>query len=404
MKYYTKENSFEGLLYLLILTIPFFKGIPNIILIILALFFIVDLIRGRKISHLFLDEVFFFSVVGFLVIKALLNNTYLIDQKIYNGYLLAISGLIIFKKANNLPRLKQMVLLSVNLTAIASLVLISEYYFKKGFLPFEVTTDVNRALILERPYQGFYALIGVLICFELSKKAKKYKIALLLNAAFLIGFIVLISARLSLLSLFFIASVFFVFYYQSRFIVKATVLSALIGALLLIVLLNKNTANRFFIKKTYSESIEVASDYEPRLIIWDCAFEMSRQPDFNKLIGSVSYQTIQNHFLNCYDSKIEKPGKKEYYLAEKFNAHNQFIDFYLIGGFLGLSLFVIYFLKNFLLVKSNFTKTSFLLALLFFLIVENVLYRQFGCYLFGLLIVLIKAKEENNIKKIRQSL
>ncbi|CAA9199717.1 hypothetical protein FLA105534_02743 [Flavobacterium bizetiae] len=157
----------------------------------------------------------------------------------------------------------------------------------------------------------------------------------------------------------------------------------------MIVLTNKNISERFFVKSNLEESLKVASDYEPRIVIWNCAYSMTKKSDYNSLIGFKGYKEISNNFLECYANTIENISKKEYFLTEKFNSHNQFIDLYLIGGLIGLGLFVAFFIKLFIEVRKNFFQTAIIVSFLLFFCVENIFYRQFGCYLVGIFILIL---------------
>jgi len=211
-------------------------------------------------------------------------------------------------------------------------------------------------------------------------------------------FIVLISARISIITLFLLAVVYLIFYSKISWVKKGVSLVSFVLFFGLLVLTNKNISERFFVKSNLEESLKVASDYEPRIVIWNCAYLMTQKSDFNSIIGFDGYKTISNNFLDCYSSTIENPSKKEYFLTEKFNSHNQFIDFYLIGGFIGLLLFLTFFIKLLIEVRSNFFQMAIVISFLLFFCVENIFYRQFGCYLVGIFILILlqrKINEEN---------
>lgn len=72
----------------------------------------------------------------------------------------------------------------------------------------------------------------------------------------------------------------------------------------------------------------------------------------------------------------------------KLNTHNQFIGTYLNSGIIGLLLLVGYLVFQFVSSRKNFTKTAMIVSLVLFLLVENVLYRQIGVYLFAIIIVI----------------
>jgi len=61
----------------------------------------------------------------------------------------------------------------------------------------------------------------------------------------------------------------------------------------------------------------------------------------------------------------------------------------LIGGLIGLGLFVAFFIKLFIEVRKNFFQTAIVVSFLLFFSVENIFYRQFGCYLVGIFILIL---------------
>ena len=126
--------------------------------------------------------------------------------------------------------------------------------------------------------------------------------------------------------------------------------------MIFIILLYINDVKRFFIKNNIEESLRVASDYEPRIVIWKCASGMTNQHNFNPLFGFEGYKTIEENFLDCYAETIENQSKKEYFLEEQFNSHNQFIDLFLIGGVIAFGLFCAFFINCLLKSESNFFK------------------------------------------------
>lgn len=86
----------------------------------------------------------------------------------------------------------------------------------------------------------------------------------------------------------------------------------------------------------------------------------------------------------------------------RYNTHNQFLDFYLGAGIIALALFLIFILISFFTLRKNFFPTAMLAILVMYCLVENVFHRQIGAYYIGfILIVLITSvgtAENNNIK------
>ncbi len=397
MKSFVKKNLYNYTIYLMILVLFFSKALPNIVLAILTILFFVNF--DYKVFKLnFSAKSILLVLTFYLIIKSGLNGNLSFDFRVYKGLLLMLWISVLLYKIEDLKTLKLVILTGINACILVSLFLIGIYYFQTGILPFSNTAEVNNLLLLERPYIGFIAVLGFLLSLEKAFKIKEWRKLYICNSVILLSFILLISARISIITIFAIAGIYFVFYLKEKWHKKILYALVLIILFAGIIISNKNISERFFIKSNLKESLQQASDYEPRIVIWNCAYKMTKQNDFSPITGFDGYQTIKNYLLDCYSTSIENPSKKEYFLSEKFNSHNQFIDFYLVGGLIAFLLFVAFFVTLFLEVRLDFFKITIVVSFLLFFIVENIFYRQFGCYLFGIFVLILlqrKTNEEN---------
>ena len=393
MKKLIKDNLFDYLLCVLVLILPFSKAIPNITLVLLSLLYIKDFsYHSFKAIKLF-PNIIIFCFFAYLLLKAVILGTFLDDFKIYKGYLLTLWLLIVLQKIKDLNLLKFFVLISINLMVFVSFGLIGNYYLHHHALPFSNTSEVNTLLVLERPYAGFMAVMGVFLSFEFLETMPKQKIFFIINSIIMIFFVLIISARLSIISIFIVVIIYLLFFYKINVYKKIGTVFLLIVFLGSALFFNKNIANRFFIKDNMAKSLATASDYEPRIVIWSCAKEMVKKDDFNFFLGFNTYKKISNNYSECYGSSIKNVSKRDYFSVMQFNSHNQFIDIFLIGGLLGLLLLLFWFFSTFYFVKNNFFKISILVSTAFFFTVENVLYRQFGCYIFCIFAAMLITKK-----------
>jgi O-antigen ligase len=386
MRNLTKQNIFEYLTYILVLLLFFSKALPNIILILLSLLFLKDLkLNVFKIT--FSAASILLGLLVYLFLKSLFWGNIGYDLKVYKGIFLLFWLSLLLRKIKDIRLFKLVILLGINACILSSLFLIGLFFYKNNTLPFANTAEVNNLLLLERPYIGFVAVLGFLLSLEKATIFSKQRWLYLINAILLILFIILISARISIISIFCIAVVYFLFYYKAKWYKKFLFTAALVFLFGIVIATNKNISERFFIKSNIEESLKEASVYEPRIVIWSCANNMTRKNDFCLITGFKGYEIISTNFSDCYAATIQNQSKKEYFLSENFNSHNQFIDFYLMGGVLGLVLFTSFFIKLFYEVRSNFFSVAIVLSFLLFFFVENIFYRQFGCYLFGIFIL-----------------
>ena len=384
MQWNLKKNAFDYCSYLLVLTLPFSTAIPNLILVVVSLLFLKALIVDKSVKINWRPIALLLVLFAYLFAKALIFNTYAADYKIYNGYLLLVWLLLVFQNIKNTQRFKLVIMLMATLTTLCSFVLIINYYRQTHLLPFGNDSETNTLLFLQRPYAGITAVVGFFISISFIKVFEKYKWWFAANAVLMALFIIIVSARLSLLTIFFMGIVFVLFYYNISLYKKIGFIVVLFGFAASLLFFNDNISKRFFVAENFRKSVDDASDLEPRVVIWSCAKDISSQPDYNHFFGLESYTDIASKYRSCYASKIDKPSKREYFLFERFNSHNQFIDFYLIGGLVAVLLFIAFLLNFFYGIKNSYTATALLMSFVFFFILENVFYRQYGCFLFAL--------------------
>ncbi len=384
----------------LIAIIPFtehIQAIPNIVLGILAVLFPFVVKKGdwqglnTRTNYTYLSLIFF-VLVGILVRGSWEDFGFL--NKILIVPVLVILSIPIkdFKKP-----------LYAFLIGSGSLLLISVLNIIWHFLTYhtfkmDVGGEVNKILMGERPYLGFIYLLSFCVSIYLLKfeKNKWVKKILYLSTFVYCLFIILISARLSILSLAIILGVFF-FYTKNK---KRAFFISFGGILLVVImaLVNPNFISRF---NAGFESVEMKLDkmiaMEPRSHIWECSASIGK---FNNVpwMGYGFRKSIEN-LSECYRmrTKFENDHHKAYFVKSRFNTHNQFLNFYLSAGIFCLGSFLLFFLFLF---KNNYRDyTSFALVLALFLLccLENILSRQLGAMLFGVVITFLLFFRNNSL-------
>lgn len=378
---------FDIVFSVLLFSLSFSIAIPNILLgILLILFFFKK--KRVMFATVYIKLLSLFCL--FLILKALFFNS-LLENIINYKFLLVllIVSILIFNIKNSRIVIKGYVF-GVFLGVIISSIKISFYYFRFKTLPFGNTSEVQNLIPIHRPYFGFMCLLAiVLIMFLFGKiNSKKEKIIYILMAILILFFLNIIVARLSLLLSFLyliISVLIFLALNKTKLVVSLFFLSLLF---LTIFSLNENLKNRFHLKNSYIETINVLRNQEPRFVIWNCVISQINNKDFNCYFGYENRKTIQNNLNDCYNSSISNVSKKEYYLITKFNTHNQFFDIFLDGGVVGIFLFLIIFIFSSHIFRNNFDAIFILFSFSLFLVVENLLQRQLGAYLLGIFIPL----------------
>jgi O-antigen ligase len=380
---------YDYLFAALLLLMPFSMALPNIVIALLVLLFVADYksVDYKRLRSL--PVIMLYAFLAYYFIRGAITGALFIDWNIYKKLIILFIMPVLFLKVRQAQVVKAGVVAGVMLSIIASVFLTAKYYMQFSSLPFLSGEAVNKLLLLERPYAGFYAIMGVIFSFDLISSYPKYKKWLLATSITAILFIVVISARISFITLIFLAGTYILFYLRISNVKKAALVTISLLAVVLTFVLNKNIAERFFIKANVEQAI-LASDYEPRLVIWPCAYSLIKNDDFNPVFGYPDNTVVTNHYVDCYKSTIlNNESKKAYFVETKFNSHNQFIDIFLTGGLVGLLLFVLFFACSFFKVRYSYFDTALLIAMVFFLLVENVLHRQTGCYIFSIFAALL---------------
>src|SRR5690606_8983064 len=77
---------------------------------------------------------------------------------------------------------------------------------------------------------------------------------------------------------------------------------------------------------------------------------------------------------------------RNFFIESRFNTHNQFINFYLSSGILSLLVFLILFYFLFKVHYKNYITFVLVLSVFLFCVFENVLSRQLGAMMFGVVL------------------
>lgn len=384
----TKEKYYDIIVFSLLFTLSFSKALPTIFLGILIPFFFIKIFKKQFLFPTGKGYYIFSFLFLYLIIKSLFNTTISDDISLYSRYLIVIVIPFLFIPVSK-NTIKLGVIISVFTAVLIAVFHIIVYYLSFKSLPLSNGSQVNELLVIERPYFGFVCLIASIICLNLANEFPKYKKGLYFLSLFFIVFIFFIAARLSLITVVGLLFVYFSFYSGFSLFKKMLILVVSLGLIILVLLSYKNLSNRFYI----SENIEIIKDYEPRFVIWKCASEIQNEDNFNTFFGGKSNLWIQDQLNQCYFDSIEKETKRDWFLKSQFNTHNQFIGFFLAGGVIGFLLFLL-FLVSLFKASNNFYMLSIVLSISLFFIMENVLHRQFGCYLTAIIISLLLKKDK----------
>jgi len=391
---------YEILWTLLLISLPFSKALINIVLALSVLLCFYDMLIKRNFEFSNYKGIYvFFAGCIYLAINAFFSGGMKANESFFKLYPIVLIGYLSFvsipiKSISTIKKVSVIVCLSYVLTCLIRIFLQHNMVNAETFGNSAV---INHLLIIDRPYAGCFVLLNVMLASHVYKEVtssveKKF---LLFTLVTLIAFLVLIAARLSLITLLALTVIYFVFYSTTTWLKKTAVLVGIPLVALFFIYISSGLQQRLFINNDF----EVFKDYEPRFVIWDAVFHIISSDSFNMFTGIGNYVKI-DHLLVDFYTTIPSEEKRAYYLKETFNTHNQFFDWMLFGGMLALLFFVAFFGMLFQKIRIHFTAFALVFTLILFMMFENVFHRQVGCYLFFMyLIIALKTKEKHIMKQ-----
>lgn len=387
------NKSYLLIYCLLLLAIPFTdlgEAIPNILVIILAVLFPFVI----KTAHLKRLNVTILIGLALLLVITLSETLFFgrwEDLKFISRFFLfliiyLLSAPILVKE--NVKKMMYSFLIGVSILLISSSILIINEIILTDSFNFSVGDNINRVLLGERPYVGFVYVISFFISLFLvfNDKNKWRRLFLGLLSIALICFIFFITARTSLLSLA-IAGLLSLFYIK-EIRVKLGVLFVVVFFGLMLILFNQNFKSRLTLGFEQKEhSIEKIMKLEPRYYIWDCARKLIEEKS-PSLFG-YGFIATQEKLNYCYSEtqKFFNINQQEWFITKKFNTHNQYLNFYVATGLVGLFCFIMICVSCLVLNTRSFYSLGLNISMLVFFMFENVLSRQMGVELCGLVLV-----------------
>lgn len=384
-------DIYDYLFCLMVIVLPYSLKAPNVIAIVLSLFFIADFKKFIKIDFGRLKK-WTFIILGVLVLywlaKGILTNT--LHETKY-GLLAPLALLpVLFMKIRKKHRVMFAMVLSGLIYAIRAIYGMAKYYAANHTFSLFEGGDINTVLGQERPYIGFFSIIAIFIAATLAFRYARYRYWLAGYILFMTVFVFFISARISIITLLLSTVIYLLFYLKLSWQRKMIYFGVSALVVCMLVFSIKSLRERMFITGDLQKSLAGIQRYEPRVIIWDCAYQIATSTGFESVFGLDSEEQLNALFATCYDQKLTNKHRANFFITTKLNSHNQFIGTYLTSGAVGLGLLLAFFACLFSDSRKNFIKISLVLALFLFFIVENVLRRQLGIYYLALVISLVQ--------------
>ena len=387
------------LLYLLIPFDSYVRALPNILIVILVVVFpfIVkkDDFKRLKSRPLAL----FAALVLFLVLNSWFSGRFAEDFNIITKVLIGLGLAILYIPVADIRKINSAVILS-SLAAIVfsvyNFVLITD---ATGRFALGDSPQVVESLLIDRLYLGMLSVFSILISLQGIKKTfhpnNNYYLAnILINLAF----IVLIASKIALVALFVILLVRQ--FYGKRNIWKFGVAGlAIVGIAILFFVVREQKNDHLYQTEKYRNIpgfLENSMTYDLRAVVWQCAAKIAGEEGFT--LGGIGFVTTERRLVECYATDISNLKKREKFIAEEYNTHNQFLDFYLGAGFIALLLFVLFLVSGFFSTRHFFFSIAMLLVLVVYSLVEDLFHRQIGAYYVGFILISLMAGSQRNTK------
>ena len=401
-------SIYPYLCFALFFTLPFddyFRALPNILLIALALMFPFVMDKAQLKSVLRSTWVWVLAFLGFVVAQSLAMGRFDQDFVVIQKMLLAGALSLLLYPVRDIRTLMHGVIYSSVAAVLYSMVQLVILLNQGATFGFLESAHIIEALLMDRIYLGLLSVLSIIFSYKLLRKEfdpnNGYYLAnIILQASFILFLVSRIAIVVLLLS--FVLSLW---YRQKR----GPQLLFFGGSITLIValafVLSNDLRKQFFYNNNPEHQEGLLANtmaLEPRMVIWDCALNIA-QAESVSLRGNGFTQTNKD-MLACYESDIDNPIKKAWFLTKKYNVHNQFLDLYLGSGVLAMLLFVAGFVLCFIRQRKSLYPSALLMATAIFLMAENMFHRQIGAYYMGLIwaMLMFLPKDEKTEKPEKQ--
>ncbi|GAB5400721.1 MAG: hypothetical protein Aureis2KO_23060 [Aureisphaera sp.] len=341
--------------------------------------------------------------IAYLLSSALFFGRIEEDWVILKKIMLSLGLVVLYIPIDGFKKIYKAIIYSSLAAILFSLVKLVMVVNQADTFNFLDSAVIIEALLIDRLYLGLLCVLSILASYQSMSATyhpdNRYYVA---NIILNVLFVLLIVSRMSIIVLILIFLLSF-FFKKRRLPQLFFVTGGFLLAIVLTFILNNDLRNQVFYSgsKQNKGLVENTLAVEPRAVIWDCAHQVSQmEGTFWKGQG---FTQTNAEMLNCYETSVKDERKKAWFLSQKYNTHNQWIDFYLASGFIGVVLFFgsisLLFIQN----RKEYVPTALLVTLVCFALVENLFHRQIGAYYVGAIFILLLInginKENNTVKE-----
>lgn len=383
---------------MLFLTIPFdnyVRVLPNILMGILVVTFplIVEKAHFKKLKKI--PALIFALFCAYIVLNALYFQRLPEDFVLIKKILLAFGLVLLYIPIEDSEKIKRAIVFSSLAVILFSVINIFVIINTSEDIVLGFSRQVIEALLIDRLYLGFIAILSVLISYQsIQPKFHPNNKYLLANIIINVLFIFLLVSKIAII----ILGILFIvgqLYGRRKWLRFPLALIIVIGlSTLVFSSMHKETEEaekRSFFEKTLT--------WELRTEVWKCVEYISNSEGL--IVAGFGFDETKKKLVDCYEGQIENDYKRGVFVTSRHNSHNQFADIYFNWGVVGLGLFLCFVILVFLKNRRQFIPTAYLVVLISYCMVENVFHRQIGAYYIGFVLIaaLIQYKPEENKKE-----
>jgi hypothetical protein len=387
-----------GLMFGLILLPSIFKSVAILVFGLCVLIFGIKNKNKFNRKLFFLNASFYFFLIVTLVfsknvhlgLSSLTTMSSLIVFPLLMAYLNKEESVVLFKQIKTYKWVYIIAVCIFNIFPFcwygineSTLIEIIKHY------PYLIIIDFGKYSI-HPIYISMHCAIAILFSLSLFKEitTNKKKIVLLFIISLLVLFLLIYLRKGPIIALIFSLVVWSLINY--KLYLKQSVI--LISCLVILVALIPNTRNRFL------ELINISNDKE----------NAQSSTNIRYTIYKNSFKLVKNapllgYGIGDYNLVLKESYKKNasFLLKKQYNSHNQYLSFFLMGGFCLFLIFIFTYTKNiFLSIKAGNTMLILLLTFYgFMMLFENILERENGVIFFAFFINFFALKNYYNIEE-----
>ena len=380
---------------LLFFIIPFdeyIRALPNILLIILTISFpaIIKREHFQKIKKvpLFLLLLFF----GYMVLNSIFSGRFDTDLSILKKIAIAIGLVILYLPIQYDRKVQKAVIFSSIAAIIFSIISIVYSANTNANFEFGDSRMMIEALLVDRLYLGLISVLSILFCYRSMRKIYHPHNAYYLGAITInVLFIVLVVSKISGIVLFCLLLIRQAYGNKKsmRLLIATGFIGFVIGGLFFLKTQQQKNTGPVSFSTFLNKNFGASNTSQTRLITWRCSLDVLE----NSTIGftGIGFKTTKDKLVECYQTTIKDPEKKEVFTSQRYNSHNQFLDILLSTGYVGLFLMCLFLIWSFMKNKEHFFQTAILGTFMAYGLVENIFHRQIGVYYVGLILIIVLA-------------